>query len=137
MGALSVEQIDYFWSFRSHYCYLSVARVTELAARYAIDIRLRPVLPIAIRNPEFFSAIPKTGPDRWAYVVHDTERTAERLGLPFRWPDPDPVNMNMQTFEIAADQPHIFWLTRLGVAARRQQRLHNMGLPLWPDDPEQ
>lgn len=115
-----MEQVDFFWSFRSHYCYLSAERVKDLAARYAIAMRLRPVLPIAIRNPEFFTSLPRTGPDRWAYVRHDTERTAERLGLPFDWPDPDPVIMDMQSFAIATEQPYIYWLTRLGIEAARQ-----------------
>jgi len=118
--AMQNEIIDYYWSYRSHYCYLSIDRVLEIEKNYPIHINLRPVYPIAIRNPEFFANIPKDGPNRWAYIVHDTERTAKRLGIPFGWPDPDPVVMDMQSFNIAAEQPYIYRLTRLGVEANRQ-----------------
>jgi len=114
------EPIDYYWSFRSHYCYLSIDRVVALEQDYPVAIILRPVYPLAIRTPEFFANIPRTGPNRWAYVMRDAERIAERLGIPFGWPDPDPVVMDMTTFSIADAQPYIHRLTRLGVAACRQ-----------------
>lgn len=114
------EIVDYFWSYRSHYCYLSIDRVLDIARQYPVDVRLRPVYPLAIRMPEFFASIPRTGPDRWAYVRRDAERIAERLDIPFGWPDPDPVAMDMTTFSIADEQPHIYRLTRLGVEASRQ-----------------
>ena len=115
-----MEIIDYYWSFRSHYCYLSIDRVILLEQQYPVKINLRPVYPIAIRTPEFFANIPRTGPNRWAYIVRDAERIAERLSIPFGWPDPDPVNMDMATFSIADEQPHIHRLTRLGVEAALQ-----------------
>lgn len=116
-----LEPIDLFWSFRSHYCYLGLDRSLALEQDFQVAIKLRPVYPIAIRNPEFFSHQPKD-PKRWRYIVRDAERIAESLQLPFAWPEPDPVQMNMQTLEIAAEQPHIFRLTGLAVAADRQGR---------------
>ena len=115
------EQIDFYWSFRSHYCYLGLDRILALQQDFPVTIRLRPVYPIAIRNPEFFSQQPRD-PKRWRYIVRDAERIADSLGLPFAWPDPDPVRMNMQTLEIAAEQPYIFRLTGLAMAADRQRR---------------
>jgi 2-hydroxychromene-2-carboxylate isomerase len=115
-----MEPVDLFWSFRSHYCYLGLDRILDLTKTFPLRVTLRPVLPVAIRDPEFFANIPKAGPDRWAYVVHDTERTAQRLGIAFGWPDPDPVVMDMRSFDIAAEQPHIFRLSRLGVEASRR-----------------
>ena len=112
--------IDYYWSFRSHYCYLSIDRVIALGQQYPLSIRLRPVYPIAIRTPDFFANIPRTGPNRWAYIMRDAERIAERLAIPFGWPDPDPISMDMATFSIATEQPYIYRLTRLGVEAGRQ-----------------
>jgi len=114
------EIIDYYWSYRSHYCYLSIDRVIDLEQQYSIAINLKPVHPIAIRTPEFFANIPRTGPNRWAYIVRDAERIAKRLSIPFGWPDPDPVIMDMTTFSIADEQPYIYRLTRLGVEAARQ-----------------
>ena len=116
------EIIDYYWSYRSHYCYLSIDRVIAIENDWPVTINLRPVYPIAIRTPEFFANIPTSGSNRWAYIMHDTERTAERLGIAFAWPNPDPVVMNMTTFNIAKEQPYIYRLTRLGIEACRQSR---------------
>jgi 2-hydroxychromene-2-carboxylate isomerase len=43
-------------------------------------------------------------------------------GLPFAWPSPDPIVQDLATMEIAAGQPYIHRLTRLGVAAARRGR---------------
>ena len=50
----SLPSIDVFWSFRSPYSYLATGRLVDLHARYALDVQVRPVLPIAVRTPEFF-----------------------------------------------------------------------------------
>ncbi|MDP6674319.1 MAG: hypothetical protein QGH93_05645 [Gammaproteobacteria bacterium] len=59
---MAKEVIDYYWSFRSHYCYLSIDRVIELKQHYPITINCRPVCPLAIRTPEFFADITRSGP---------------------------------------------------------------------------
>jgi 2-hydroxychromene-2-carboxylate isomerase len=61
-----------------------------------------------------------SGTNRWTYIVRDTERIAERLELPFAWPKPDPVAVDMATLSVNDDQPHIFRLTHLGVEAGRR-----------------
>ncbi|MGI9308680.1 MAG: 2-hydroxychromene-2-carboxylate isomerase [Gammaproteobacteria bacterium] len=119
MPAEHIETLDYYWSFRSHYCYLGLDRVLAIEHTFPIDIQFRPVYPLAIRTPEFFSSMPKSGPNRWAYIMHDAERIAERRNLSFAWPDPDPVIMDMDNFVVASKQPYIHRLTRLGVAAAR------------------
>jgi 2-hydroxychromene-2-carboxylate isomerase len=116
------RSVDLFWSFRSPYSYLAVPRLVEIEATYDVSVNVRPVYPIAIRTPEFFKQInPKWPP----YLVNDTKRVADYLGLPFVWPSPDPVVMDMTTLSIAADQPYIHRLTRLGIAAVERGR----GLP--------
>lgn len=115
-----METLDFFWSFRSHYCYLALDRVQAIPSDFNVRINVRPVYPIAIRMPEFFANIPADNPNRWRYIVHDAGRIAERLNIPFQWPDPDPVDMEMTTLKIAREQPHIHRLTRLGVAACRR-----------------
>ena len=124
-----MDVIDFFWSYRSHYCYLALDRVRALPEAFDVQINLRPVYPIAIRTPEFFANIPRGKPDRWQYIVHDAERIAERLAIPFAWPDPDPVVMDMTSFSIGDEQPYIHRLTRLGVAACR----HGRGLDFTAD----
>lgn len=117
-GTLS---IDVFWSFRSPYSYLATRRLVELHARYALEVQVRPVLPLAVRTPGFFASVNPLFP---RYLVRDVLRVGEFHGIPIRWPRPDPVVMNPDgTYPI--EQPYIHRLTRLGVAAAERGR----GLP--------
>jgi len=110
---------DLFFSFRSPYSYLAIGRYRELAETHDVEIALRPVYPIAIRNPDIlFTGSPLLG----RYIFIDAARSAQMLSIPYRWPRPDPVVQNMMTREIAAEQPHIYRLTRLGQAAARRGR---------------
>lgn len=113
--------IDVFWSFRSPYSYLATGRLVALHARYALDVNVRPVLPIAVRTPEFFKRVNPLFP---AYLVRDVLRLGEFHGIPIRWPRPDPVVMNPDR-SYPSEQPYIHRLTRLGVAAAERGR----GLP--------
>ncbi len=106
--------VDCFWSFRSPYSYLATGRLVRLAAELDVDLRVRPVLPLAIRTPGFFERVDPLWP---AYLLRDTTRMAEFLGLPFGWPRPDPVVHEFPSRRIAAEQPYIHRLTRLGVDA--------------------
>ncbi|MFU7528252.1 2-hydroxychromene-2-carboxylate isomerase [Qipengyuania sp. ASV99] len=108
---------DLFFSFRSPYSYLAVGRYRAMAAEYDLDITLRTVLPIAIRDPGIlFSGSPNVG----RYIFIDAARSARVLGMPFRWPRPDPVVQNLATREIATEQPYIHRICRLGQAATRR-----------------
>ena len=113
--------IDLFWSFRSPYSYLATGRLVDLQARYALDVQVRPVLPIAVRTPEFFKRVNPLFP---RYLVRDVLRLGEYQEIPIRWPRPDPVVMNPDG-SYPADQPYIHRLTRLGVAAAER----GCGLP--------
>jgi len=113
---------DLFWSFRSPYSYLATPRLVQLAAEYDVDIRVRPVLPLAIRTPEFFERVNPLWPP---YLLRDTMRVAQYYGIDYGWPRPDPVVQDFATRRISAEQPYIFRLTRLGVEAA----LRGRGLP--------
>lgn len=114
--------VDLFWSFRSPYSYLALPKTMRLVAEYDVEVRARPVYPLAVRVPDFF----KRADPRFArYVAIDSWRVAEREGIPFRFPRPDPIVQNMSTLEVAAEQPYIHRLTRLGAAAQ----LAGRGLP--------
>ena len=118
-GSLS---IDLFWSFRSPYSYLATPRLVALAAEHDLEIVVRPVRPIAVRDPEFF----RRANPLWApYLLRDTHRIAEFLGLGFGWPRPDPVVQDFANRRIPQEQPYIHRLTRLGTEAARRGR----GLP--------
>ncbi|OBV11725.1 2-hydroxychromene-2-carboxylate isomerase [Erythrobacter dokdonensis] len=110
---------DLFFSFRSPYSYLAVARYRAMAEEYDLAIALRTVLPIAIRDPSIlFAGNPNVG----RYIFIDAARSAQMLGIPYRWPRPDPVVQNLATREIAQEQPHIHRLCRLGQTAERRGR---------------
>lgn len=112
--------IDVFWSFRSPYSYLVTPDLLKLRADYDVTVAFRPVLPIALRAKNtVFDASDKKRP---RYIVMDSKRRAEFLGLPFVWPKPDPVVQDMATFEVSEDQPHIWRLSSLGVEAERRGR---------------
>jgi len=113
--------IDVFWSFRSPYSYLATGRLVGLQARYALEFQVRPVLPLAVRTPDFFKRVDPLFPP---YLVRDILRLGEFHQIPIHWPRPDPVVMNPDR-SYPAEQPHIHRLTRLGVAATE----HGRGLP--------
>ena len=108
---------DIFWSFRSPYSYLATRRYRALAATYDLALNLRPVYPLAVRQPDFFE---KNHPNWLRYTFLDVVRLAQNLDIPFMGPRPDPIVQNVMTREIAADQPYIRRITRLGQAAARR-----------------
>lgn len=115
-------QIDLFWSFRSPWSYLATPRLAEWTQRYELTVRFRPVYPIAIRSPEFFDHV---HPLWMPYCMTDVFRHAEFLGLPFKWPVPDPIASRQRPDgrpDFAVPQPHIHRLTRLGVLAEERGR---------------
>ncbi len=106
--------VDVYWSFRSPYSYLATTRLVEMRRTYQVDILFRPVYPLAVRKTDFFATV---NPAWVKYVQRDAPRLAEFLGLPFRWPKPDPIVQDMTTLRVADEQPYIRRLTRMGQAA--------------------
>ena len=110
---------DLYWSFRSPYSYLVTPRLVALERDYDVVANIRPVYPIAVRQPDFFA---KNDPLWLTYFLRDIGRSAAFVGLPFRWASPDPVVMDMATRTYPAEQPYIHRLTHLGVAAAERGR---------------
>jgi 2-hydroxychromene-2-carboxylate isomerase len=111
--------VDLYFSFRSPYSYLALPKAMKLVAEYDVDVRLRPVYPLAVRVPDFFR---RTNPQFARYVALDSSRVAKYEKIPFRFPRPDPIVQDMATLEVAAHQPYIHRLTRLGAAAQLEGR---------------
>ncbi len=109
---------ELYWSFRSPYSYLATGRYVDLVARYDVACDVRPVYPIAIRDPEFFDRVNPMWPP---YLLRDTVRIAQMNDIPYGWPRPDPVVQQLGV-GIAKEQPYIHRLTRLGVAAVERGR---------------
>ncbi len=90
-----------------------------MTEEFDLEINLRTVWPIAIRDPDILFTGNPAAP---RYILMDSFRAAQHLGLPFRWPRPDPVVQNLTTREIAEDQPLIRRICRLGQAASRRRK---------------
>ncbi len=69
-------ELHFFLSLRSPYTHIAADRVRRLADRWNARLVLRPVLPMVMRG----LPVPK---EKRLYIVRDTKREAERLGLPF------------------------------------------------------
>jgi len=110
---------DLYWSFRSPYSYLAIGRYRAIAAQYDVEIALKPVYPLAIREPDFFE---RNHPNWLRYTIRDAFRVAQFHGIPFAPPRPDPIVQDIATRCIAGEQPHIFRLVRMGQAAARRGR---------------
>ena len=68
--------LEMWFSFRSPYSYIALERIAEMAQRYPVDLKLRPVLPMVERG------IPAPTVKR-LYIVRDAKREADRLGVAF------------------------------------------------------
>jgi 2-hydroxychromene-2-carboxylate isomerase len=109
---------DLYWSFRSPYSYMVTSRLVALERDHDVVCNVRPVYPLAVRTPEFFE---QQDPLWLSYFMTDVFREAAFLGLPFRWPRPDPVQRSPDE-GYRMKQPYIHRLTHLGVAAVQRGR---------------
>ena len=109
-------ELHFFCSLRSPYTYLAVPRLIELARCYAARLRIRFVLPMVMRG----LPVPR---EKRLYILRDTKREAERLGMPFgRIADPVGVpterGLAVLHHAMAADKgPEFLWSFLRGVWA--------------------
>lgn len=92
--------LEFFCSLRSPYTHIAYDRVADLARRYPVDIVCRPVLPMMMRGV-------KADRRKGQYILFDTKREADRLGVPFGniWdPFGDPVRRAYSLFPWARDR---------------------------------
>lgn len=68
----AATELDYFYSFRSPYSYLSIDRTLALP----VKVNIRPVLPMVMRGHR----VPRA---KRLYIAKDCKREADRLGIPF------------------------------------------------------
>ncbi len=114
------DAIDVYWSFRSPYSYLVTPDLVRVREDFDVDVHMRIVYPIAIRDPSMLFD-PSTR-HKAMYIGRDSRRRAEFLGMPFAAPRPDPIVQDMASMTIAAEQPYIHRLSALGVEAQRRGR---------------
>lgn len=72
----ALRRLDYFFSFRSPYSYLSAPRAFALADRFDVDVVYRGVIPMAMRG----QSVPRA---KRLHTLRDVDREARRLGMPF------------------------------------------------------
>ncbi len=92
--------LDYYFSFRSPYSYLSGPRTFALADRYDVEVRFHGVIPMIMRG----QSVPRT---KGLHTLRDAKREAKRLGLEFgRVHDPvgDGALRVLNVSEYAKDQ---------------------------------
>ena len=70
------EPLDYFYSFRSPYSYLSAPRAFGLPERFDVEVRFHGVIPMAMRG----QSVPRA---KRLHTLRDVAREARRLGMPF------------------------------------------------------
>jgi 2-hydroxychromene-2-carboxylate isomerase len=73
---MTATRIDYFFSFRSPYSYLSAPRAFALPERYDVELAFRGVIPMAMRG----QSVPR---EKGLHTLRDVKREATRLGMPF------------------------------------------------------
>jgi 2-hydroxychromene-2-carboxylate isomerase len=68
--------IEYWFSFRSPYCYLATPRIARLARHYNADLKLRFIQPMVMRGlPVSFA--------KQMYIMNDAKREADAVGVSF------------------------------------------------------
>ena len=135
-GFIVSEIVEVYWSFRSPYSYLVTPDLLKLREDFNVDVELRPVLPIAVRTKStLFTNDRKPA----QYIIMDSFRRAEFLGMKIAFPSPDPVTQNFETFEVADEQPYIYRLTGLGVEAQKRGKgielAYHVSHLIWGDAP--
>lgn len=108
---------DLYFSFRSPYSYLALPKWRAVLRDYDLAIDLKPVYPLAIREPDFFE---RNHPNWLRYTIRDAFRVAQHGNIPFGPPRPDPIVQDIATRRIATEQPYIKRLVRTGQAAARR-----------------
>ena len=106
--------LQIFWSYRSPYSYLACDRLIEIKRDYDLDTVFRPVRPLALREPDFFS---KGRKQFVPYLMQDVAREAERLGVKIAAPNPDPIKMDFASGKVDAEQPYMDRIMPLAIAA--------------------
>ena len=119
-------EVDVFYSMRSPYSYLALYRLAYLHSNFNVNVNVRVIFPIAARTakPGQKSAIGGRW-YFWSYTCNDSARTGRYEGIPFRFPNPDPILADTEppwsATQITAPmekQPYITWLVRLANAAQ-------------------
>ncbi len=120
---------DVIFSMRSPYSYLVMQRLVWLQSNYNVDITIRMVLPEAVRSTKGGSGKAGGAFGRFyffTYAMWDTVMQGRYLGVPFKWPTPDPIWQSTNPVygkdwlfvHPPEKQPYIFWIVRMACYAQ-------------------
>jgi 2-hydroxychromene-2-carboxylate isomerase len=99
-AAGALPPLELFHSFRSPSSYLALSRVFAIADAFGLQLKIRPVLPMLMRNMH----LPQS---KLLYISRDAAREARRLGVPFgriRVPSAAGIDRCMAVFHYAVGE---------------------------------
>jgi 2-hydroxychromene-2-carboxylate isomerase len=91
MSERTPDAVEFYFEFSSPYAYFASERVEAICARWGLPLVWRPILLGAILERTGQRPLLTDGV-RGAYAVQDCLRWARLNGIPFRVPQPHPVN---------------------------------------------
>ncbi|MCH9695684.1 MAG: DsbA family protein [Gammaproteobacteria bacterium] len=89
-SARDLPAVELFYSPRSPYSYLLLARLYAIVDAFGLDLQLRPVLPMVMRGMQ----VPR---QKLLYIARDAMREARRMNIPFG-DLADPVGIGVERF---------------------------------------
>ena len=105
------DPIEFYFDFSSPYGYLAAECIDDIAARHGRGVAWRPYL-MGVAMKVTGSSPLVNRPLMGAYSRHDMERSARRLKVPLRFPEPFPIAT------IAACRA-VYWMERAGAEEAR------------------
>ena len=141
-------EVDVIYSMRSPYSYLATQRLVWLNSNYNVDVNIRMVLPVAVRSTKGGSGKAGGAFARFYFLPYgmwDTVMNARYLGVPYRWPNPDPIWQDIWPMESEdflhvhppEKQPYISWIVRLACYAQLKGKsidyINEMATLIWGD----
>lgn len=87
-GSGKGKQLDFYFSFRSPYSYILLERLFKWVDHYAVDLQIKPVLPMVMRGLK----VPRV---KRIYIVLDSKREADRHSVSFG-KIADPVGLGVE-----------------------------------------
>jgi len=87
----SAPPLDFYFDFSSPYGYLMSEKIDAVAARHGRKVRWHPILLGIIFKATGGAPLTLQNPAKAAYSIHDFERSARFMGIPYRHPSRFPL----------------------------------------------
>jgi 2-hydroxychromene-2-carboxylate isomerase len=87
----SAPPLDFYFDFSSPYGYLMSEKIDAIAARHGRKVRWHPILLGIIFKATGSAPLTLQNPAKAAYSIHDFERSARFMGIPYRHPSRFPL----------------------------------------------